>query len=297
MRPSIPENTHFNSSSSSTGTRTTPSQMNSYYSNSPAARNNPFLRRNELDRHNHDSSTTIYSSSHQSDSLYNEPTRQHTPRILTTSMNTRWKTTDSPSYNRKNLSPLPKTQDNDDDDDDDHRPRQILLPIGGGVVGKLASSTTNLSYRKCRFTSERSRTIKARVLQHWVTSSSRSSLEIACLSFFLSILGSSNSAEHSPMNHPHRKSSSNVYKDELVCRKPFLPLSLSIALRLRFLHRHSSLSFSSLLHRQIPISFGFVCQWLLLVLSFSLRLLIHLNSIDSMQKTIEQDYSNPLSKR
>jgi hypothetical protein len=148
-RPNIPGNTHFSSSSSSTGTRTTASHMNSYYSNSPVVRNNPFIRRNELDRPNHDSSTTIYSSSHQSDSLYNEPTRQHTPRILTTSMNNRLKTTDSPSYNRQNLSPMPKTQDNDDDDDD-HQPRQILLPIGGGVVGKLASSTTNLSYRKCR---------------------------------------------------------------------------------------------------------------------------------------------------
>lgn len=211
-RPNIPRNTHFNSSSSSTGTRTTPSQMNSYYSNSPAARDNPFLRRNELDRHNHDSSTTIYSSSHQSDSLYNEPTRQHTPRILTTSMNNRWKTTDSPSYNRKNLSPLPKTQDNDDDND--HQPRQILLPIGGGVVGKLASSTTNLSYRKCRFISEHARSL----------------LEIARLSFLLSILGSSNSAEHSPMNHPHRKSSSNVYKDELVRLKPLILLPSSFSL-------------------------------------------------------------------
>ena len=151
-RPKIPGNAHFSSSSSSTGTRTTHSQMNSYYSNSPTTRNNPFLRKNDLEHDNRDSSNTIYSSSHQSDSLYNEPTRQHTPRILTSSMNNRWKTTDSPSYNRKNRSPLPQTKDNDDEGDD--QPRQILLPIGGGVIGKLASSTTNLSYRKCRFSSD-----------------------------------------------------------------------------------------------------------------------------------------------
>ena len=49
----------------------------------------------------------------------------------------------SPTYNRKGLSTPPINQENDDNE-----PRQILLPIGGGIVGKLASSTTNLSYRK-----------------------------------------------------------------------------------------------------------------------------------------------------
>jgi hypothetical protein len=49
----------------------------------------------------------------------------------------------SPSYNRKDLSAPPMNKDNDHDE-----PRQVLLPIGGGIVGKLASSTTNLSYRK-----------------------------------------------------------------------------------------------------------------------------------------------------
>ena len=37
---------------------------------------------------------------------------------------------------------------NDDDNDDREPPRQILLPIGGGIVGKLASSVTNLSHSK-----------------------------------------------------------------------------------------------------------------------------------------------------
>jgi len=52
----------------------------------------------------------------------------------------------SPSYNRKNLSTPPVNKDNEDNE-----PRQILLPIGGGIIGKLASSTTNLSYRKLLF--------------------------------------------------------------------------------------------------------------------------------------------------
>jgi hypothetical protein len=49
----------------------------------------------------------------------------------------------SPTYNRKDLSAPPINQENEDNE-----PRQILLPIGGGIVGKLASSATNLSYRK-----------------------------------------------------------------------------------------------------------------------------------------------------
>lgn len=49
----------------------------------------------------------------------------------------------SPSYTRKHLSTPPNNRDNEDNE-----PRQILLPIGGGIVGKLASSTASLSYRK-----------------------------------------------------------------------------------------------------------------------------------------------------
>ena len=64
-------------------------------------------------------------------------------------MNDRWKRMNSPSYNRRGLSKTSINKYRDDDDDgDDDIPRQVLLPIGGGIVGKLASSTTNLSYRK-----------------------------------------------------------------------------------------------------------------------------------------------------
>lgn len=101
------------------------------------------IRKNDSDIHKHDSSTTIYSSSRQSDSLYNAPTRQGSARIVTTSFNNRLPTMSSPSYHRRKLSTPPVNQDNDDNE-----PRQILLPIGGGIVGKLASSTTSLSYRK-----------------------------------------------------------------------------------------------------------------------------------------------------
>lgn len=49
----------------------------------------------------------------------------------------------SPTYTRKILmTPPSKTNENEDNE-----PRQILLPIGGGLIGKLATSTTSLSYR------------------------------------------------------------------------------------------------------------------------------------------------------
>jgi hypothetical protein len=143
---------NHNSSSSSTGTRTTRSHMNSYCSSSPSTRaTNPMMRKADFSHNNHDSSTTIYSSSHQSDSLYNEPTGPQTARILSSSMNNRWTTSVSPSRNRKYFSPSLADRKYYDDDDDEP-PRQILLPIGGGIVGKLASSTTNLSYRKFFYT-------------------------------------------------------------------------------------------------------------------------------------------------
>lgn len=143
MRSDIPP---YVNSSSSTGTRTMSSHMTSYCSSSsPSTRVQTYLRQNEFDRRQRDSSTTINSSSRQSDSLYNEPTRKNSARVLTTPMNDRWKRMNSPSYSRRGLS---KTSiDNYRDDDDDDAPRQVLLPIGGGIVGKLASSTTNLSYR------------------------------------------------------------------------------------------------------------------------------------------------------
>jgi hypothetical protein len=118
--------------------------MTSYYSSSPSTHINTYLRKIDNEPTKHDSSTTIYSSSHQSDSLYSAPTRQNSARILTTTFNNnnRIQTMTSPSHNRKNLSTPPIDQDIDDNE-----PRQILLPIGGGIVGKLASSTTNISYR------------------------------------------------------------------------------------------------------------------------------------------------------
>ena len=54
------------------------------------------------------------------------------------------KTMYSPTCTRKILmTPPMKTDENEDNE-----PRQILLPIGGGLIGKLATSTTSLSYRK-----------------------------------------------------------------------------------------------------------------------------------------------------
>ncbi|CAF1161683.1 unnamed protein product [Adineta ricciae] len=143
FRNNLPIYADHTNSSSSTGTRTTNSQITSYYSSSPSARAHALMRKTETEHNQRDSSTTLYSSSHQSDSLYNEPTRQNSARIVTTSFN---KPFQSPSYTRRILLTPPKTRDNNEDDDHDE-PRQILLPIGGGIVGKLASSTTNLSYR------------------------------------------------------------------------------------------------------------------------------------------------------
>ncbi|CAF1123799.1 unnamed protein product [Rotaria sordida] len=130
------------SPNSSAQTQTASSHITSYYSSSPSTtRTNTFTRKPDVENNKRDSSTTVYSSSHQSDSLYNEPTKYNSAKILTTSFNNRLKVTYSPSNNRRNL-PKPSI----DKDNDDNIPRQILLPIGGGIVGKLASSAMNLSY-------------------------------------------------------------------------------------------------------------------------------------------------------
>lgn len=131
-------------SNSSSGTRPN-SQIatSSYYSSSPSTYRNPRVSKLDSDQTKHDSSTTIYSSSHQSDSLYSAPTRTNSSRIVTTSFNNRMKTMYSPTCTRKILmTPPMKTDENEDNE-----PRQILLPIGGGLIGKLATSTTSLSYR------------------------------------------------------------------------------------------------------------------------------------------------------
>ncbi len=182
-RPNVPLYANHTSSSSSTGTRTTNSHLASYYSSSPSTHRNTFTRKSDSDHNKHDSSTTIYSSSHQSDSLYNAPTRQHSARILTTSFNQPLKATHSPSYNRRDLPIPPINKDNE--------PRQILLPIGGGIVGKLASSTTNLSYRKLFI-----------ICGLW-----RDKI------FFIP---GGNSVEHSPVHRPYRNPSDSGIHDEPV---------------------------------------------------------------------------------
>lgn len=152
MRAINPVNNYNNnnSSASSIGTRATPSHLTSYYCSSPSTNPNSSIKKNESAQRSHGSSTTIYSSSHQSDSLYDGSTQPHSARILTTTMNNRGKQYDSPAYTRKPRasSSVKHVKTNDDDDDIDRQPRQILLPIGGGIVGKLAASATNLSYRK-----------------------------------------------------------------------------------------------------------------------------------------------------
>ncbi|UJR31254.1 hypothetical protein I4U23_018756 [Adineta vaga] len=145
FRNNPPVHANHTSSNSSTGTRTTNSQINSYYSSSPSTHTNTYIRKPDVEHNQRDSSTTLYTSSHQSDSLYNESTRQHSARIITTSFNKSLKHIPSPSYTRRIL--LTPAKNKDDDDDDHDEPRQVLLPIGGGIVGKLASSITNLSYR------------------------------------------------------------------------------------------------------------------------------------------------------
>ncbi|CAF1930585.1 unnamed protein product [Rotaria magnacalcarata] len=131
----------YASPTSSAGTRVANSYITSYCSSPPSTHTNTFIRRPDTENNKHDSSTTIYSSSHQSDSLYNEPTKRHAAKIVTTSFNHRMKKMHSPSYNRKATRTSSIHQDQDD-----QVPRQILLPIGGGIVGKLASSATNISY-------------------------------------------------------------------------------------------------------------------------------------------------------
>ena len=147
-KPAINTRTYYNNipahsdyGSPSTRTRPTNSQTSSYYSSSPST-HDAFKFKVDTESTRHYSSTTNYSSSYQSDSLYNEPGRKHSPRVLTTTSNNRTKAIYHSPCNRKNLPTPPTERDNDSE------PHQALLPIGGGVVGKLASSTTTLSYRK-----------------------------------------------------------------------------------------------------------------------------------------------------
>ena len=121
-RPSV-KSTNLNHQNSTSSTETTNSRITSYYTSLRSSRNSA-------------NSATLYASSHQSDSLFNQPTKRPSPKIITTSFNKK----DAPKHGSyRDLSTTPIN----------HREkRQHLLPVGGGVVGKLTSSTTNLSHRK-----------------------------------------------------------------------------------------------------------------------------------------------------
>ncbi|UJR15371.1 hypothetical protein I4U23_002319 [Adineta vaga] len=125
------QNSQLNYASSISSTETTNSRITSYYTSLRSSRQGS-------DRNNIGSSTTLYASSHQSDSLYNEPTRKKSARIQTTSFNDHNENTRLKFY--RDFAVLPNN----------HNPtkRQDLVPVGGGVVGKLASSTSNLYQRK-----------------------------------------------------------------------------------------------------------------------------------------------------
>ncbi|CAF0885996.1 unnamed protein product [Adineta ricciae] len=119
---------HTNSISS---TETTNSRITSYYVS---------LRSSRLgsDRNTTGSSTTLYASSHQSDSLYNEPSIRKPAKILTTSFNKHDDHLRAKFY--REYAALP---------DNNSMKRHNLLPAsggsgGGGGVGKLTSSTSNL---------------------------------------------------------------------------------------------------------------------------------------------------------
>jgi len=119
---------HLNYKNSTSSTETTNSRITSYYTSLRSSR--PSKDRNKLG-----SSTTLYGSSHQSDSLFNEPTRKKPARVFTTSFANNQTNNPTVKFHQESLNY-------------DGEKRQNLLPIGGGIVGKLAASTTNLTYRK-----------------------------------------------------------------------------------------------------------------------------------------------------
>jgi hypothetical protein len=118
-----PRFNHTNSSASSTATSN--SRITSYYTSLHSSRKS-------------NDTNTLYASSRQSDSLYNQPMKIQSPKIITTSFNK--SRTDSPKLQSyRDLSTPPTNQ---------RGKRQHLLPVGGGIVGKLTSSNTSLSHRK-----------------------------------------------------------------------------------------------------------------------------------------------------
>ncbi|CAF1072280.1 unnamed protein product [Adineta steineri] len=127
MKYEIPGHANYAGSVSSTDTSN--SRITSYYASLRSSRESK-------DKSKDGSSTTIYASSHQSDSLYNEPTRKKPAKILTTSFNNRMDNLKLGNYQESSKIPYNNTEKH-----------EILLPIGNGVVGKLASSTSTLNYR------------------------------------------------------------------------------------------------------------------------------------------------------
>ncbi|CAF1214790.1 unnamed protein product [Rotaria sordida] len=85
----------------------------------------------------HGSSTTFYASSHQSDSLYNEPTYRTSGRVLTTKFDN----------NHTNISRMKFYRDLSTPPVIDVEKRRNLLTNDRNVGKKFSPSTTNLSYR------------------------------------------------------------------------------------------------------------------------------------------------------
>jgi len=90
------------------------------------------------ERNKHGSSTTIYASSHQSDSLFNEPTIRKSARIMTTSYNNNQKESSRKNFYRDLSTPSKKLPDKTQNLSDINRE-------------KITSSTSNLSYGKIFF--------------------------------------------------------------------------------------------------------------------------------------------------
>jgi hypothetical protein len=84
------------------------------------------------ERNNHGSSTTIYASSHQSDSLFNEPTIRRSGRIVTTPFNNNQRENSRMKFYRDLSTPVNKMTEKNQNLPDINR-------------GKVKSSTSNLS--------------------------------------------------------------------------------------------------------------------------------------------------------
>jgi len=95
---------HLNYTDSSPNTEISSSRLSSYYTSLQSSRISD-------DRNKHGSPTTIYGSSHQSDSLFNEPTIRKPARILTTSYDNNQKDNPRLKFYRDLSTPTNKTSD------------------------------------------------------------------------------------------------------------------------------------------------------------------------------------------